>query len=174
MCGIAGFVSLTGRPSDPRRLARMVGTLRHRGPDDQGLFTDGPVAIGAARLSVIDMAGGHQPITIDDGAFTVVQNGEIYNYVELRDELARAGRHTATTCDTEVIAHLYATEGVAGFCRMRGMFAVAIWDAPRQRLILARDRVGKKPLYCHRTSAASGSSDRRPRRCWPRSTKCRR
>ncbi|MEP7309686.1 MAG: asparagine synthase (glutamine-hydrolyzing) [Acidobacteriota bacterium] len=147
MCGIAGFVSLTGRPPDPRRLARMVGTLHHRGPDDQGLFIEGPAAIGAARLSVIDVAGGHQPITIDGGATTVAQNGEIYNFVELREELARAGRHTTTTCDTEVIAHLYAMDGVAGFRRMRGMFAVAIWDAPRQRLVLARDRVGKKPLY---------------------------
>ena len=93
------------------------------------------------------MAGGHQPISIDGGAITVAQNGEIYNYVELRDELQRAGRQFTTACDTEVIAHLYATEGVGGFQKMRGMFAVAIWDAPRQRLVLARDRVGKKPLY---------------------------
>jgi asparagine synthase (glutamine-hydrolysing) len=147
MCGIAGFVSLTGRSPDPGRLARMVETLKYRGPDDRGYFSDGPAAIGAARLSVIDVAGGHQPISIDGGAITVAQNGEIYNYVELREVLARAGRHTATACDTEVIAHLYAAEGVAGFRRMRGMFAVAIWDAPRQQLVLARDRVGKKPLY---------------------------
>jgi asparagine synthase (glutamine-hydrolysing) len=159
MCGIAGFVSLIGKPPDPRRLARMVGTLRHRGPDDQGLFTEGPAAIGAARLSVIDVAGGHQPISIDGGRITVAQNGEIYNYVELRQELAAAGRYTATICDTEVIAHLYATHGIAGFSRMRGMFAVAIWDAPRQRLVLARDRVGKKPLYCleHRGEWLFGS-----------------
>ena len=159
MCGIAGFLSLTGRPADPQRLVRMVGTLKHRGPDDQGYFTDGPVAIGAARLSIIDVAGGHQPISIDGGGITVAQNGEIYNYVELREELARAGRRTTTACDTEVIAHLYAAEGVAGFRRMRGMFAVAIWDAPRQRLILARDRVGKKPLYCieHRGEWLFGS-----------------
>jgi asparagine synthase (glutamine-hydrolysing) len=147
MCGIAGFVSLTGRPADPRRLVRMVATLEHRGPDDQGYFTEGPAAMGAARLSIIDVAGGHQPISIDGGRITVAQNGEIYNYIELREELARAGRHTTTACDTEVIAHLYATEGVPGFRRMRGMFAVAIWDATRQRLVLARDPVGKKPLY---------------------------
>jgi asparagine synthase (glutamine-hydrolysing) len=147
MCGIAGFVSLTGRPADAGRLARMVETLRYRGPDDQGYFSQGPAAIGAARLSIIDVAGGHQPISIDGGAITVAQNGEIYNYIELREALARAGRRTTTACDTEVIAHLYATEGVAGFRRMRGMFAVAIWDAPRQQLVLARDRVGKKPLY---------------------------
>jgi asparagine synthase (glutamine-hydrolysing) len=146
MCGIAGFVSLIGRPPAPGRLERMIGTLRHRGPDDRGLFTDAPAAIGAARLSIIDVAGGHQPLSID-GAITVAQNGEIYNYVELRAELERAGRRFTTACDTEVIAHLYATDGVAGFSRMRGMFAVAIWDAPRQRLVLARDRAGKKPLY---------------------------
>ena len=147
MCGIAGFVSLTGRAPDAARLGRMVATLRHRGPDDRGLFTDQAAALGAARLSVIDVAGGHQPISIDGGAITVAQNGEIYNYVELRQELERRGRRFATACDTEVIAHLYATEGIAGFAKMRGMFAVAIWDAPRARLILARDRVGKKPLY---------------------------
>jgi asparagine synthase (glutamine-hydrolysing) len=146
MCGIAGFVSLTGRHPDPQRIEGMVTTLRHRGPDDRGTFLDGPIAIGAARLSIIDVAGGHQPITID-GGITVVQNGEIYNYVELREELRSAGRVFRTSCDTEVIAHLYAMFGTAGFAKMRGMFAVAVWDAPRQRLVLARDRVGKKPLY---------------------------
>lgn len=147
MCGIAGFVSLTGRVPDAARLARMVAAVRHRGPDDHGLFTDRTAALGAARLSIIDVAGGHQPISIDGGTITVVQNGEIYNYVELRNDLQRAGRQFKTACDTEVIAHLYATEGVDGFRRMRGMFAVAVWDAPRRRLILARDRAGKKPLY---------------------------
>src|SRR5262249_25820314 len=93
------------------------------------------------------VAGGHQPVTVDGGAVTVVQNGEIYNYVELRADLERAGRRFTSACDTEVIAHLYATEGVDGFRKMRGMFAVAIWDAPRRRLVLARDRAGKKPLY---------------------------
>ena len=147
MCGIAGFLSLNAERPDPARLARMVGTLRHRGPDDHGEFIAGPAALGAARLSIIDVAGGHQPISIDGGAITVAQNGEIYNYVELKDELERAGRRFETTCDTEVIAHLYATEGVAAFRKMRGMFAVSIWDAKNGRLILARDRVGKKPLY---------------------------
>jgi asparagine synthase (glutamine-hydrolysing) len=147
MCGIAGFVSLTGSEPDPARLGRMVATLRHRGPDDRGLFTDGAAALGAARLSIIDVAGGHQPISVDGGAISVVQNGEIYNFVELRAELEGRGRQFATACDTEVIAHLYATEGVRGFEKMRGMFAVAIWDRSRGQLVLARDRVGKKPLY---------------------------
>jgi len=149
MCGIAGFVSLNGAPAAADRLDRMIATLEHRGPDDRGLFTDGPAALGAARLSIIDVAGGHQPIGIGHG-ITVAQNGEIYNYVELRREIEGRGAHTATACDTEVIAHLYAAEGVSGFKRMRGMFAVAIWDANHQRLILARDRVGKKPLYYYR------------------------
>src|SRR5262245_52501880 len=147
MCGIAGFVSLTGAAADPERLLRMIATLSHRGPDDRGVYTEGPAALAAARLSIIDVSGGHQPLSIDGGAVTVVQNGEIYNYVELRDELQRAGRTFTTACDTEVIAHLYATEGIDGFKTMRGMFAIAIWDAPRRRLVLARDRAGKKPLY---------------------------
>jgi len=147
MCGIAGFLSLNAERPDPARLSRMIATLRHRGPDDTGEFVAGPVALGAARLSIIDVSGGHQPISIDGGAVTVAQNGEIYNYVELKSDLERAGRTFRTTCDTEVIAHLYAMEGVAAFKKMRGMFAVSIWDAQNGRLILARDRVGKKPLY---------------------------
>ena len=147
MCGIAGFLSLNAERPDPARLSRMIATLRHRGPDDTGEVIAGPAALGAARLSIIDVAGGHQPIAIDGGAITVAQNGEIYNYVELKAELERAGRTFQTTCDTEVIAHLYATEGVGAFRKMRGMFAVSIWDAKNNRLVLARDRVGKKPLY---------------------------
>src|SRR6185295_2609214 len=92
MCGIAGFVALNGGGASVERLDAMIATLRHRGPDDRGLFTDGPAAVGAARLSIIDVAGGHQPISIDGGAVTVAQNGEIYNYVELRAELEARGR----------------------------------------------------------------------------------
>src|SRR5712691_8301240 len=147
MCGIAGIVSLNGGSPAPSRLAAMIATLDHRGPDDRGTFAAGPAALGAARLSIIDVAGGHQPISIDGGAITVAQNGEIYNYIELRTELEASGRRFATACDTEVIAHLYAVDGIAGLSRMRGMFAVAIWDGVRNRLVLARDRAGKKPLY---------------------------
>ena len=150
MCGIAGFVSLSGAPASSERLRAMIDTIRHRGPDDVGYFVAGATAIGAARLSIIDVAGGHQPVAIADGSVTVAQNGEIYNYVELREELLQKGHHLATCCDTEVIAHLYAREGVAAFKRMRGMFAIAIWDALNRRLVLARDRVGKKPLYLFR------------------------
>ncbi len=147
MCGIAGYVSTDARAADAAVAWTMIGTLKHRGPDDAGVAVIGPAAIAAARLSVIDIAGGHQPIGVDGDRITVVQNGEIYNYVELRDELARRGRTFATASDTEVIAALYAEYGEAAFERMRGMFAIAIWDAPRARLVLARDRVGKKPLY---------------------------
>src|SRR5206468_5041354 len=147
MCGIAGYVSTAGAAADTAPVAAMIATLGHRGPDDAGWFASGAAALGAARLSIIDVAGGHQPIAIDGGRISVVQNGEIYNYVELRDELVRGGRRFATACDTEVIAALYAEHGERAFERMRGMFAVAIWDAARERLLLARDRVGKKPLY---------------------------
>src|SRR5205085_6369372 len=133
-------------PADRARVAAMIATLRHRGPDDTGVAIDGPAALSAARLSIIDVAGGHQPIAID-GGITVAQNGEIYNYVELRAELERAGRVFRTSSDTEVIAQLYAEHGTGAFARMRGMFAIAIWDAAAERLVLARDRVGKKPLY---------------------------
>src|SRR5258708_5310674 len=101
MCGIAGFVSLNGSPPDPERLDRMVAPLRHRGPDDRGAFCGRAAALGAGRLSIIDVAGGHQPISVDEGAIPVVQNGEIYNYVELRDELRRRGGQFVTACDTE-------------------------------------------------------------------------
>jgi asparagine synthase (glutamine-hydrolysing) len=147
VCGIAGILSLNGERADLHRLERMVAAIRHRGPDDHGEWVSGPVGLGAARLSIIDVAGGHQPITIDDGAVTVAQNGEIYNYVELGEEIERSGRRMRTACDTEVIAQLYARHGLESFTRMRGMFAIALWDAAAERLVLARDRAGKKPLY---------------------------
>jgi asparagine synthase (glutamine-hydrolysing) len=147
MCGIAGYVSISRAPVDAERAREMIATLRHRGPDEAGVSVSGPAALGAARLSIIDVAGGHQPMAVDGGRITVVQNGEIYNYVELRDELLKRGRRFATSSDTEVIAALYAEHGEEAFARMRGMFAIAIWDRARMRLVLARDRVGKKPLY---------------------------
>ncbi len=129
----------------------MVEALRHRGPDDQGLVVDGPVVLGAARLSIIDVGGGHQPATTEDGRVSVAQNGEIYNYLELRRDLLGAHQFRSD-CDTEVIAHLYEERGDATFPALRGMFAIAVWDARRRRLILARDRTGKKPLYYLRTA----------------------
>lgn len=151
MCGIAGYLRFDGQPARSDRAERMLATLQHRGPDDTGVFTDGPVALAAARLSIIDVAGGHQPLSIDDSGITVAQNGEIYNYVELQHELASTGARLQTACDTEVIGHLYARNRERAFDRLRGMFAIAIWDRHERRLVLARDRVGKKPLYVFRT-----------------------
>src|SRR5436189_3065886 len=146
MCGICGTAS-TGRAVDPDRLAAMSATLVHRGPDSDGMYVDGPVALAARRLSIIDLETGDQPIGNEDGSVHVVQNGEIYNYRELRRELERAGHVFRTHGDTEVLLHLYEQHGDAFAERLRGMFAVAIWDARGRRLVLARDRFGIKPLY---------------------------
>jgi asparagine synthase (glutamine-hydrolysing) len=146
MCGICGVVSASGSV-DPERIARMSATLVHRGPDSAGEFSDGTAAIAARRLSIIDLETGDQPIANEDGTLHVVQNGEIYNYRELRRELERAGHSFRTHGDTEVLLHLYEEHGHGFAQRLRGMFAVAIWDPPRRRLVLARDRFGIKPLY---------------------------
>src|SRR4051795_4377265 len=146
MCGICGVVSASGSV-DPERVARMSETLVHRGPDSAGEFADGTCALAARRLSIIDLETGDQPIANESGTLHVVQNGEIYNYRELRRELERAGHSFRTHGDTEVLLHLYEQHGDRFAERLRGMFAVAIWDAPRRRLVLARDRFGIKPLY---------------------------
>jgi len=151
MCGICGIASTRGAP-DRDRLVAMSSTLVHRGPDSDGLVVDGPVGLAARRLSIIDLATGDQPVANEDGSVTVVQNGEIYNYRELRRELERAGHRFATQGDTEVLAHLYEEHGDAFARRLRGMFAVAIWDAGRRRLVLARDRFGIKPLLYRATA----------------------
>ena len=146
MCGICGIASPVG-PPDPDRLAAMSDSLVHRGPDSGGMHLDGPVGLAARRLAIIDLAGGDQPISNEDGSCTVVQNGEIYNFPELRRELEREGHTFRTHSDTEVHLHLYEQHGPDFARRLRGMFAVAIWDARRRRLVLARDRYGIKPLY---------------------------
>ena len=150
MCGISGIVSTNG-PADPERLARMSRTLVHRGPDSDGSLIDGPVALAARRLAIIDLETGDQPIANEDSSIHVVQNGELYNYRELRGELERAGHRFRTHGDTEVLVHLYEEHGLAFARRLRGMFAVALWDAARRRLVLARDRFGIKPLYYRAT-----------------------
>ncbi|HET7507057.1 MAG TPA: asparagine synthase (glutamine-hydrolyzing) [Solirubrobacterales bacterium] len=148
MCGICGLVAgERDRGPDREAVARMSGRLVHRGPDDDGIFCEGPVALAARRLSIIDLAGGHQPIENEDGSAVVVQNGEIYNYRELKGELERAGHRFATDCDTEVLVHGYEEWGEIFVERLRGMFAIALWDKRRRRLLLARDRFGIKPLY---------------------------
>src|SRR6185437_7156278 len=141
MCGICGIASRTGSP-DPDRLDAMSASLAHRGPDSGGVHLDGPVALAARRLSIVDLAGGDQPIGNEDGSCVVVQNGEIYNYPELRRDLERAGHRFHTRCDTEAIVHLYEEHGLGFAERLRGMFAIAVWDASKRRLVLARDRYG--------------------------------
>jgi asparagine synthase (glutamine-hydrolysing) len=146
MCGICGLAT-KGGPADPERLRAMSTTLVHRGPDSDGHLIDGPVGLAARRLSIIDLETGDQPIANEDGTVHVVQNGEIYNYRELRVGLEHAGHRFATRSDTEVLVHLYEEHGDGFAERLRGMFAVAVWDAKRRRLVLARDPFGIKPLY---------------------------
>lgn len=137
---------------NPDQLAAMSGTLVHRGPDSDGAFVDGSVGLAARRLAIIDLATGDQPIANEDGRITVVQNGELYNYRELRHELERAGHRFSTSGDTEVLVHLYEEHGERFAERLRGMFAIALWDSERNRLVLARDRYGIKPLYYRETA----------------------
>jgi asparagine synthase (glutamine-hydrolysing) len=146
VCGICGLAS-AGGAVDPERLRAMSATLVHRGPDQDGQVVDGTVGLAARRLSIIDLQTGDQPIANEDGTVHVVQNGEIYNYRELRAQLEAAGHRFATRSDTEVLVHLYEEHGESFARLLRGMFAVAVWDAPRRRLVLARDAFGIKPLY---------------------------
>src|SRR5437867_5159080 len=148
MCGICGIRMVEPpRPVDEGRLRRMCDVLRHRGPDDEGVFVDGAVGLGCRRLSMVDAAGGHQPMANEDESIWIVLNGEIYNHATLRPGLQARGHRYRTGSDTETILHLYEEEGERCVERLQGMFAFAIWDRSRQRLFLARDRLGIKPLY---------------------------
>lgn len=153
MCGIYGIASLKGEPISPRTfLSQMGDVVRHRGPDDEGCYFAPGIALGMRRLSIIDLRGGHQPIPNEDESIWAVCNGEIYNFQVLRRELEKAGHIFRCGSDTEVIVHLYEQEGLDFVKRLRGMFALAIWDAGCRRLVLARDRVGEKPLYVYQDS----------------------
>jgi asparagine synthase (glutamine-hydrolysing) len=148
MCGIAGLLWRDGqRAGDATLVGAMCDALRHRGPDDEGVWADGPAAIGMRRLSIIDLAGGHQPIFNETGRIGVVMNGEIYNYRALREQLLARGHVLRTHSDTEVLVHLYEDYGEHLVEHLRGMFAFAIWDADRGTLLLGRDHFGIKPLY---------------------------
>ena len=148
MCGIAGIVASDRLQQDERaRIYAMRDVITHRGPDDAGLYTDEWAALGHRRLSIVDIAAGHQPLANEDGTVQIVFNGEIYNHADVRVQLEAAGHVYRTRCDTETIVHAYEQWGDACVERLRGMFAFAIWDAPRRRLLLARDRLGVKPLY---------------------------
>ena len=148
MCGICGTFEFDNREDIPReRIHVMNQTMVHRGPDDGGVFVGPGIGLGHRRLSIIDLAGGHQPMSNEDDSIWVLLNGEIYNYSELRAELQSRGHRFKTKSDTEAIVHLYEDYGEGCFERLRGMFAIALWDARNRKLILARDRVGKKPLF---------------------------
>ncbi len=154
MCGIAGFLTRGGRPAELAPLRRMTQRLAHRGPDGAGFHVDGPAALGHRRLSIIDLAGGGQPMGNEDGRLQVVFNGEIYNYLDLRRDLEKRGHRFTTRSDTEALVHLYEEVGERLPEYLEGMFAFAIWDAREQEFFLARDRLGKKPIYY--TEAAPG------------------
>lgn len=147
MCGIAGIVEADQRPASGELLKHMCDQLRHRGPDDEGYYLDQRVGLGQRRLSIIDLCTGRQPQGNEDGTVWVTFNGEIYNFQQVRAELQALGHRFATQSDTEVIIHAYEEDGADCLQRFRGMFAFALWDTKEQRLLLARDRIGKKPLF---------------------------
>src|SRR2546423_6798251 len=149
MCGINGIAlsSRSRRELDVRVLERMRDVITHRGPDDAGTYVDGQIGLGHRRLSIVDVAAGHQPMANEEGRLRITYNGKIYNHADFRKELERRGHVYRTHCDTETILHLYEERGTACVEDLRGMFAFAIWDARRRELFIARDRLGVKPLY---------------------------
>src|SRR5436190_1421902 len=148
MCGIAGYAHATLAPrNDQAELQSMCDAITHRGPDDEGLYAAPGIGLGMRRLSIIDVAGGRQPIANEDSTVHVVFNGEIYNHRSLRRSLLDHGHRFSSNCDTETLVHLYEERGPALVDALRGMFAFAIWDARTRQLLLARDRLGIKPLY---------------------------
>src|SRR5438270_4068752 len=149
MCGINGIALSSRSPKslDVRLLERMRDCVTHRGPDDAGLYVDGNVGLGHRRLSIVDVAAGHQPMTNEDATLHITYNGEIYNHANFRAELIARGHVYRTHCDTETILHLYEEYGAACVEHLRGMFAFAIWDERKRELFIARDRLGVKPLY---------------------------
>lgn len=149
MCGIAGFVRQSSFPDGQAVLERMTDTIRHRGPDDVGYFNDGYALLGHRRLSIVDLAGGHQPMCNEDASLWITYNGEIFNHADLRPALEKAGHQYRSRCDTETIIHSFEQYGPECLQLYRGMFAFALWDQNKRRLFCARDRLGIKPLYYH-------------------------
>lgn len=154
MCGIAGVFDRSGRPVDAATLSRMIRTFAYRGPDGNGIIMDGGVGLGHTRLSIIDVSGGAQPMTSAEGSTTITFNGEIFNFVELRDELASGGHSFTTRSDTEVILHMYQAQGVDCVSRLNGQWAFAVWDKSKRQLFLSRDRLGVRPLYYTQVNGA--------------------
>src|SRR5437870_4682648 len=148
MCGIAGVVQFRSDSHvDPENVERMCRAIVHRGPDDDGIYVQGRVGLGMRRLSIVDLATGHQPISNEDGTVWIVFNGEIYNHLAVREQLQARGHRYATNSDTETVVHAYEEYGRDCVHHLRGMFAFAIWDTRQRRLFIARDRLGIKPLY---------------------------
>src|SRR5918911_3804064 len=146
MCGIGAILDPAGT-SGQHAAERMVDALRHRGPDGEALRRIGPLTLGHTRLAIIDVAGGEQPLDSEDGAVTLIANGEIYNHRALRADLERRGHRFATGSDCEAILHAYEEHGLDCVRRLNGIFAFVLWDAGRRRLVAARDELGVKPLY---------------------------
>src|SRR5258707_3301404 len=147
MCGICGLAYSDHKPGDRAILEKMNAAIRHRGPDSDGFHVGEGVGLATRRLAIIDVKGGDQPIPNEEKNIWIVFNGECYNYPEMRAELERRGHRFATQTDTECVVHYYEDEGDDCVRRLRGMFAFALWDTRKRRLLIARDRLGKKPLY---------------------------
>ena len=150
MCGICGVIQIEGEPRTvvpPDVLDWMTDSMVHRGPNDRGTYQSPGVALGVRRLSIVDVAGGHQPFFSEDGAVAAIQNGELYNHEEVRADLERNGHRLESRCDTEILPHLYEEVDERVPERLRGKFALAVWDGRRRRAVVARDRLGVKPLY---------------------------
>src|SRR5437870_481182 len=148
MCGICGQYNFSSRqPVEPDTIRQMAGSIAHRGPDDEGFYYEDRLGLGFRRLSIIDLEGGHQPMSDQARSVWVVFNGEIYNFPELKRELESYGHTFCTQCDTEVIVHGYKQWGLDVFSHLNGMFGLAIWDVRRKRLVIARDAFGIKPIY---------------------------
>ena len=150
MCGICGVVQLGGSPREvveADRLDAMTDAMTHRGPDDRGIYRAPGIAMGVRRLSIVDVAGGHQPVRSEDSTVIAAQNGELYNHLELRTALERGGHRLKSRCDTEILPHLYEVHGSSFVDLLRGKFGLVVWDERARRAVLARDRLGVKPLY---------------------------
>ncbi len=152
MCGIAGSLHLQGGMADSLMLRKMIAAIRYRGPDDTGIYAAGPVGLAHARLSIIDLSGGHQPMAIANDSLWITFNGEIFNYIELREELIKKGHRFTSDSDTEVLLRLYEEEGERCVDRLNGQWAFAIWDTKKRKLFLSRDRFGVRPLYYTNTA----------------------
>jgi asparagine synthase (glutamine-hydrolysing) len=150
MCGICGVIQVGGEPRElvsPEQLDDMTDVMTHRGPNDRGTYAAPGIALGVRRLSIVDVEDGHQPFLNEESSVVAIQNGELYNHADLRRELQHQGHVFESRCDTEILPHLYERDGARFPEQLRGKFGVAVWDERRRRAVLARDRMGVKPLY---------------------------